>query len=500
MYNYRKNCRYYTVRLLLPATRQMIRRYNYFETYYVDPCPLVPMDIGVTEKRQLYYYMANWTRVHHYLPTTVHHALTTTVTHTRHCAIFTLTDTRLTLQHQLGGANLRTIVSTLTHLYACPYVDHFNGSYDVICPLLDHSHCHNVTITLMYQDYGAYRWDGVMINTTIYSTQLCSNRVHLPYKHSAHSSYKYTWWYRADNTSWQWIVDRTPATTMSANSVHATEKCFKHPSHTISLFGDSHLYAILCYWTRTIRNRKSLTGLTSISYMLSDKEIPGYSNWSILQSRCNSHKAMHYGYLMTELKHWLASYVKRNTTYFKLNATRNLTFEQKQKSSILVLSFGTWDVAFRNITQLVQYGMPAFSQWLHDIRPELDSGRVRVIIFTPPAQGENLNFSNPLQPTNRTDLRNNALVASVVSLIRDAVRDKATGNKTVLPNVHIVDYFAMTFARRGESVDGIHYIALKRLQEMFNSDIKSIALGFVAERYLRHEICRNILVSSTRHR
>jgi hypothetical protein len=130
------NCRYYTVSVCLSSA--MIMWYNYFELYYVDSCPLVPMDIGVTEKRQLYYYMANWTRVHHYLPTTVHHALTTKVTHTHHCAIFTLTDTRLALQHQLGGANLRTVVSTLTHLYACPYVDHFNGSYDVICPLLDH--------------------------------------------------------------------------------------------------------------------------------------------------------------------------------------------------------------------------------------------------------------------------------------------------------------------------------------------------------------------------
>jgi hypothetical protein len=102
---------------------------------------------------------------------------------------------------------------------------------------------------------------------------------------------------------------------------------------------------------------------------------------------------------MTELKHWLAGYVKRNSTYFKLNAKGNRTFEQNQKTSILVLSFGTWDVAFRNIAQLVKYGMPAFSQWLHDIRPELDSGRVRVIIFTPPAQGENVNFSNPLRPS-----------------------------------------------------------------------------------------------------
>jgi hypothetical protein len=66
-------------------------------------------------------------------------------------------------------------------------------------------------------------------------------------------------------------------------------------------------------------------------------------------------------------------------TLFASNANTN------NKPTVLVISTGTWDVADRNISLFVQFGLPALEQFFDAVQNYLDANRMRIVMLTAPA-------------------------------------------------------------------------------------------------------------------
>jgi hypothetical protein len=158
----------------------------------------------VTEKHQLLYYLNHRQHIHRTLPQSTHHHFVINSTLTSHRLVVRLTDARTSHQSQgHGGASFRTVVVSSKYLYACPYTDYVNSTYDIVCSWMT-AGCYNVSVVLLYMDYGAYRWDGVFINATIWRETVCvSDSVDIS---SVEQIPPYTGWMRHNKISpWKWI-------------------------------------------------------------------------------------------------------------------------------------------------------------------------------------------------------------------------------------------------------------------------------------------------------
>jgi hypothetical protein len=176
---------------------------------------------------------------------------------------------------------------------------------------------------------------------------------------------------------------------------------------------------------------------TPIRYVVSDKTIPNYDNnqWAVLSRRKNDRLHGKFNVLSVELYRFLQ-------IEFNTNIIRN------NKPTVIVISTGSWDVSFRNISLFVKYGLPALEQLFDAVQKHLDANRMRIVMIAVSAVNEQLNTSNPLTPYDRIDLRNNAIAVAANSLISDIVNNK---------NVVKVKFFAMTYFRWQETLDGCHY-------------------------------------------
>ena len=100
---------------------------------------------------------------------------------------------------QLGGASLHTVAVSERRLFSCPFIDYFNGTYEVVCRLYEE--CHNISILLSYIDYGAFSWDGNLIAKTLFSRSVCRRQSGLK-----HDFGTYVGWFRDNvNLSWKWV-------------------------------------------------------------------------------------------------------------------------------------------------------------------------------------------------------------------------------------------------------------------------------------------------------
>jgi hypothetical protein len=316
--------------------------------------------------------------------------------------------------------------------------------------------CYNVSVVLLYIDYGAYRWDGVFINATIWRETVCVSDVSDSVDNSSVEQLPpYTGWMRHNETSpWVWVHRNKVRQSLLPSEAM---KCLQESSvAAIELFGDSHLREFWSHWLLDIgfpltsNGRVNMTNIqihanfrfTLTSFVVSDKTIPNYENndWAVLNSRKNEHFEGNFSFLSTELYRFLQ-------TEFVTNVITS------NRSSVVVISVGTWDVAFRNISLFVEYGLPALKQFFDAVQKHLDANRMRIVMLTAPAVSERLNMSNPLTPYNRTDLRNNAIIAAVNNLINDVIKGRT--------NVVNVDFFAMSYCRWQDIVDQSHYIRFR---------------------------------------
>jgi hypothetical protein len=309
--------------------------------------------------------------------------------------------------------------------------------------------CYNVSVVLLYMDYGAYRWDGVFINATIWRETVCvSDTVD---KSSVEQLPPYTGWMRHNVTSlWVWVHrNKVRQSVPSSEAI----KCLQDNSLAKELFGDSHMREFWLHWLHdigfplttdrnvymtNIENKTSLR-YTSTTYVVSEKTIPNYDNnrWKVLSSRKDDRLLRKPSFLSTELDQFLKF-------RFASNVNTN------NKPTVLVISTGSWDVAYRNISLFVQYGLPALKRFFDAVQKHLDANRMRIVVITAPAFSEQFNTRDIGRPYNRTDLRNNAIIAAVNSLISGIIRNRK--------NVVKVDFFAMTYCRWQETVDGCHYL------------------------------------------
>jgi hypothetical protein len=132
---------------------------------------------------------------------------------------------------------------------------------------------------------------------------------------------------------------------------------------------------------------------TPTSYVVSDKTIPNYDNsdWAVLSSRRKSHLLANFSFLSTELDRFL------QTDFTPINVNTN------NKPTVLVISIGSWDVANRNISLFVQYGLPALQQFFDAVQKHLEANRMRIVMVTIPTVNERFNMTrNTLRPHDRT--------------------------------------------------------------------------------------------------
>jgi hypothetical protein len=123
------------------------------------------LDNQTAEQFQLLRYLANSSSIEFNLKQLLYYHFSVNIVYKQCYVIFRLNDDRnVTLQ--IGGASFRSIVLNEWRLYSCPYVDYTNGTYDVICKIYDNYH--DITIRLMFLDFGAFRWDGFMLNETVW--------------------------------------------------------------------------------------------------------------------------------------------------------------------------------------------------------------------------------------------------------------------------------------------------------------------------------------------
>jgi hypothetical protein len=106
--------------------------------------------------------------------------------------------------------------------------------------------------------------------------------------------------------------------------------------------------------------------------------IPNYDNsdWQfsvVAEGSLNGN----FSFLSTELDYFLQ-------TRFTSSVNTN------NKPTVLVISVGSWDVAFRNISLFVQYGLPALQQFFDAVQKHLDANRMRIVMLTAPAFSERL--------------------------------------------------------------------------------------------------------------
>ena len=116
----------------------------------------------------------------------------------------------------------------------------------------------------------------------------------------------------------------------------------------------------------------------------------------------------------------------------------------------LILSFGTWDLARRNIKYFINSSLPTLRIFLDSIQRDNILRKVRVFVTTVPAVLEAA-YEDPDNPGEHSCLRNNAALAAVNTLLAETISS--------YQNVHLVDWFEVSVSRSREANDGIHFVA-----------------------------------------
>ena len=157
------------------------------------------------------------------------------------CVVFRLEDHRNQKDNSgkllpQGGASFRSLVVNERRLYSCPFVDHFNGTYDVVCRLYDE--CHKISIVLDYLDFSAFRWNCKLLRKLLFSDTVCRRY------NTKHYFDPYIGWYRENSTvPWRWV--RGGKEVMRDDQLRS---CIAKLPTPVYLFGDSHLRYVVYYW------------------------------------------------------------------------------------------------------------------------------------------------------------------------------------------------------------------------------------------------------------
>ena len=170
------------------------------------------------------------------------------------CVIFRLQDKRNQIDSSnklmpQGGSSFRTVAVNEWRLYSCPFIDYFNGTYDVVCRLYDE--CHKISIVLDYLDFSAFSWNSILQKKLLFSDSVCRQF------NTKHHFDPYIGWYKDNSTMlWRWV--RGDKEILRDDQLRS---CIAKLPSPVFLFGDSHLRYVVYYWLFLLN--KLTTGLAS---------------------------------------------------------------------------------------------------------------------------------------------------------------------------------------------------------------------------------------------
>lgn len=333
----------------------------------------------------------------------------------------------------MGGASFLSLAQNDQRIYTCPYIDYANGTYDVVCPSVTSS-CINISVTLTFLDFGAYRYKKASINRIVWSNKVCfMSKAHT----ALESTSKFPGWYmntttvRIKNDSHsstvvqrRWFTGTRFITPLNqSQALH----CLRNTKRTFYLVGDSHIRRVMEYWQQVelfsgifnqsvsqlkkaaipVNGFKLNWRFIKAEYTIDAWEIPGFKKDPL--ARSPNHKESNYKSFVNILGNW----------------TTALPNKSEARISI-VLSTGAWDLTFRNRRYFVKHSIPAFRKLVGRLTSELPLAKI--YLWPPPSCPElSSDFSYAV---------NNAAVAACVNLLIEAVSG--------FPNVHIVDFYSMT--------------------------------------------------------
>ena len=443
------------------------------------------LTIGQTELNQLCRFLNKQHFIEKHLPQLGLHNFLITFHSNWSTTVIQITDQRKISQH-FGGASFRVIVRTDHRLFACPYIDYEDGTYDIICQTnVDIQH--DITVTLTYIDYGAYRWDGVFFNQTLWNGQITNNITM-----SAIDQLHYVGWYRNNREeAWRWIR----AGNREILSDDELRTCIKKQTTLVDMIGESHLGYVYEYLqflfgkltTDVVKEKfikpTSFYGykFSRMAYIVDDADIPGFylDDKATLRGRRRPfHQNRWWPSLMFQLSKWKLSHLKRFSSKHKplKNENRYDAFED-----ILVIQFGTWDISYRNVKYFIP-SISEFESFLNSTRGHSALSKVKIIIWGPPPYKE-CNRTLTSSPSVKYILLNNAVLAAANQLMKETVQS--------FTNVIYIDQFATLFCRTDESVDPNHYMRseiTRKNKLIFLGTVGKIAAKLLLEATCTHPI------------
>jgi hypothetical protein len=430
--------------------------------------------IGQTESRQLEVFLENEAEICASLPNpnrtmTDLRAMFHINVRTEHCTHrFTLQDTRKRTGSIRGGANFRTIAIGVNHLIACPFVDHFNGTYDIVCetydPVVD------ISITLMFLDYENFfinckrlltvLWTGRLVcsysensgsasfgdpGTTLYRNagdlgSLLPRNLRNPESKLARNPGDpgYTGWYRSSaQEPWQWLIKNQPVL-----SECQCRQCLQRDTRHIVFIGDSHVRFAYLYtlslaghvftdrFLAAILNPETTVG--RITYIpapfVSAKKKPMQNPTMTIR---NKHRSVMS--LLRAMKRWKTMSLGGAVT------------------SHVIIGVGSWDATYRGVRSFVNGAIPAVVELLTQMRDEGILKTTRVLVLTLPAHNDHRAGPQCLRIHRE---RQGTMSSASAAAVNGILAQRLAG----LDNVVLVDHLAVTVARSNETVDVNHFM------------------------------------------
>ena len=351
------------------------------------------------------------------------------------CIAFLIQEVRLydlrTKHVVKGGSGFHTIAESENNIAFCPYIDHKNDSYTILCPRYEQ--CAKVTSYLIFFDYLAYTGQVAYqpLNRIIFSRKFCNND-----SHSFHPLPKVYWKkqkFKRSNQSldiFPWYIQKKGEKMLTSSQVTA---CLKRNNWTAHFIGDSHSRN-LAYYTYSVIGK--LVGASKIHADI----VKGNIKYT-------------YGVFM--LNRFLDSV--RYVLSHSVNSNR----------SIVIANVGAWDITFNNLTYFAKVAVPAFRTTMHSMYKNNLFSDKNFIFFNIP----------PVPHRKYVNKRNSLAAAAGNRLLSDAL----TGI-----NITVLEYFELARMFINDTApNDIHYL--------FTNDTGSYgSVGIAIANYFLQEMCKKI--------
>ena len=322
-------------------------------------------------------------------------------------------------RHSFGGSNFR-IEMRGAYNALCTTDDFVNGTYKVVCPVLDA--CSRITIKWMFINFDAYVMDRLeAIDIVIYKFNWCPMHMEKTKPLGMCPSSKLgglngLWHF---NQSWNWIENGCVVGNFKRDQMR---KCMKR-INAFHFIGDSHLRFIAYYFTYVLR---------------------GYLP--------NPNKPRHQSSREGNIFMWWSTYsniVADNL--IKLSKTK-----QVKANDVVVISTGSWGVYDRGLESFMKNFKTTLLPSLRNVTEDQNWPKPKLIFLNAHPYPENRDF------VRYAGYRNNFAIAAANYWIR---------LKMLELDVRVIDAFSTVIFRSNENMcGGVHYICFLRNKKSKNME------------------------------